>query len=1131
MKTVRPPMQTSWKSGFLAVLGASLLIVMAGGALSGWTMERAARAQREELRWQTELVAAAVTPDSLRALAGTKADLATPAYARLLEQLTALLRLDTKRKSLYLLGRQPDGQVVYFMKAAGDARADTPPTPPGQIYANATPELLAVFDNRTSAVAGPLTGQGGCWSTALAPIPDPQTGEVLAVLGIELDARTWHRLGVYAALPPLLFALALLAILLTGALLVDRRSRCTTTPPRWMHHIEPATVSLLGLTLTLFTALLVHTYQRQNRDKAFYQYAASETAAIASQLHTLHERELEAIVHFIGEDSGITPLSFRQFTAPLLTGPAIQPLAWLPAIAATDITRWEGAARSLGLTGFTIWQYDAHGKRAPAAGRDVLYPVLLIEPLTGREALLGYDIGADPRQLAVIEHSRTTGLITADEPRATASYAAHNQHMLVYHPVFDRQSPARLLGFARATLHFTPLLRNQHASNLTYNELALLPTNAPIRLLATSAEMPAPPAPLRLTRPILAFGQSFLLTAYARPEFLQLYPFRGGWLIGLTGAGLTLALVILLSVPLQRREELERLVNQRTAALRASETELREQEAQLRLVLENVDAGITIIDEETHRIERINRKGLALFGGTEQQLLGHLCHTLICPAAKGQCPITDGQQTVDSSERALITATGRQIPILKSVKRIQIGGQPKLLETFVDITDRKQMEDELQQMNRQLDWATAQANSMAAQAEMASAAKSAFLANMSHEIRTPMNGIIGTTCLMLDTQLTDEQRHFAEIAQESANTLLKLIDDILDISKMEAGRLELETIDFNLTNLLENLTAALTLRAHSKGLQLRCLVAPATPEQLRGDPGRLRQILINLIGNAIKFTASGEVAIQVAVAPESHDAPRPCPTHLLDPPPPQPPAAEPTASVLLRFTIRDTGIGIPADKLPLLFHKFTQVDASTTRRYGGTGLGLAIVRNLCTLMGGEVGVNSQEGLGSEFWFTVRLDQAPAATRPAPCAPPPAPPVASQTARILLVEDNPTNQQVALGLLHKLGYAAESVANGLEALTALETKPYDLVLMDVQMPIMDGLEATRLIRSTTQTYRNVPVIAMTAHAMRGDREICLQAGMNDYLSKPVMPAELDSCLQRWLRAAEGASGHDAPAPTA
>jgi PAS domain S-box-containing protein len=553
-----------------------------------------------------------------------------------------------------------------------------------------------------------------------------------------------------------------------------------------------------------------------------------------------------------------------------------------------------------------------------------------------------------------------------------------------------------------------------------------------------------------------------------------------------------------------------------------------------------------------------------------------------------------------------------------------------------DITESKRAEEALLEANRSLQESTDRANDLAVQAEQATRAKSEFLANMSHEIRTPMNGVIGMTGLLLDTELNEEQRRYAEIVRGSGESLLAILNDILDFSKIEAGKLEMETLDFDLPALLDDFAATVALRAHDHGVELICAAAPDVPACLRGDPGRLRQVLTNLVGNAVKFTHQGEIAVRVSLTSETE------------------------SEVVLRFSVNDTGTGILAEKQDLLFQKFTQADTSTTRRHGGTGLGLAISKQLVEMMGGRIGIESEEGRGSEFWFTARygkqtdraqtgglpladirgthllivddnatnrevlmaqlqawgirseeVPDGPAAlrelrrardagdpfqgaivdmqmpgmdgaelaraikadgtlqelrlvlmtslgqrgdarkmeeagfaaylTKPVRqsqiigClsvvlagagAVEPAPPIVTRHAirelrrgvvRILLAEDNITNQQVAVGLLKRLGLRADAVANGAEAIKALETLPYDLVLMDVQMPEMGGLEATRQIRDPESAVRNheVPIIAMTANAMQSDRDECLDAGMNDYVSKPVSPKALAEALDRWL----------------
>jgi PAS domain S-box-containing protein len=417
--------------------------------------------------------------------------------------------------------------------------------------------------------------------------------------------------------------------------------------------------------------------------------------------------------------------------------------------------------------------------------------------------------------------------------------------------------------------------------------------------------------------------------------------------------------------------------------------------------------------------------------------------------------------------------------------------------TVEDITERRRSEEELRLTNLRLREATERANEMAQQAEYANRAKSEFLANMSHEIRTPMNGVIGMAGLLLDTELSADQRQWAEVVRKSGESLLSVINDILDFSKIEARKLEIEPLDFDLAAMVEDTVEMLMVKAQEKGLRVRCLFDPDVPPGVRGDSGRIHQVLLNLGYNAVKFTSKGEVSIHVFLASE---------TELL---------------AVVCFEVKDTGIGIPADKIPSLFSPFTQVDGSTTRRYGGTGLGLSISRQLAELMGGEVEVESEEGKGSAFRFTVPLEKT---MPPVDRLKKPEPLIVAHrsgkqqgSGRILLVEDNAINGFVASSMLERLGYRVDTAGNGLEALAALNSIPYTLILMDCQMPEMDGFEATKRIRAgeAGSAHRSTPIIALTARAMHGDREKCLESGMDDYLSKPIDIVTLSNTIARWL----------------
>ena len=414
---------------------------------------------------------------------------------------------------------------------------------------------------------------------------------------------------------------------------------------------------------------------------------------------------------------------------------------------------------------------------------------------------------------------------------------------------------------------------------------------------------------------------------------------------------------------------------------------------------------------------------------------------------------------------------------------------PQRARAVLAARSREELVAGLQASNEALQRSTAEARE-------ASDAKARFLATMSHEIRTPMNAVLGMNRLALATDLDPRQRDYLEKIELSAKHLLGIIDDVLDVSKLEADKVVLERGELSVTQVLDTVSTLLTTACADKGLALRVEVEPDVPALVEGDALRLRQVLVNLVTNAVKFTDEGEVAVRVERL------------------------ADETADAVLRFAVRDTGIGLSSDERQRLFAAFAQADASITRRYGGTGLGLAICRRLVHLMGGEIGVESVPGVGSTFWFTARfapISDATPSRSPSPATPAPGDAELDPALRVLVVEDNALNREVAAGLLAGLGLTPAFAHDGLQALEVLRRERFDIVLMDVQMPVMDGITATKRMRADP-ALRDVPVIAMTASVLESDRHTCLAAGMNEVVTKPVDPEDLAQSIRRWARAA-------------
>ncbi|HPU52943.1 MAG TPA: ATP-binding protein [Burkholderiaceae bacterium] len=494
--------------------------------------------------------------------------------------------------------------------------------------------------------------------------------------------------------------------------------------------------------------------------------------------------------------------------------------------------------------------------------------------------------------------------------------------------------------------------------------------------------------------------------------------------------------------------------------------------------------AIVSVTDRSGRLTYANDRFCEVSGYSREELLGHT-HELVRSGQHDVMPDSGIRKAVAAGqvwkgEVCNRTKDGRLVWFNTTIVPLTNGVGPadEVITISTDITERKAAEIELRHAKEA--------------AEAANRAKSEFLANMSHEIRTPMNGIIGMTDLALDTELNAEQREYIAIVKSSADSLLNVINDILDFSRIEAGQLLIESVPFDLPTMVDETVRNLSHLAARKHLPLTVQIDPDMPALVTGDPARLRQVLLNLIGNAIKFTERGDITVMASASVVSAER------------------------IVARFAVRDTGVGIAPDKTTHIFGAFAQEDASITRKYGGTGLGLSICKRLVELMGGVIDVVSEPGKGSTFEFTATLGL------PQPDGDPVAPDSASQPAisesaglRVLLAEDNPVNQKLAQTLLARLGYSVTVAGNGSMALDTFTSATFDAVLMDMQMPVMDGLEATRRIRQWEQRYadRRTPIIAMTANAMERDREACLQAGMDDHLSKPINRAALAATMAR------------------
>ena len=1040
---------------WLALTGF-MLIVLIGWFFTKAIGERAGISERNKYVETVETASVSIAAEQVRTLTGSESDLDNSAYQTIKGRLIDLEKVNHYSNYYYLLGRSGD-QIIYLADSA--VQNSNGYSSPGQIYGEALAEVNQIFVDGKSISLDPHQDKWGTWISAMVPIKDLNNGRVVGILGFDVSEEQWAEKISMAQHEPILITF-FTSLIYLGFIAYHFRSR-------------------------LAQVALKREIKSRIEGESARQRQFSENSAVMLLIDPLTGKIV---------DANRAALNFYQYPPEKLLQMSFFDFNVLPRERIQqDILSIEKKSGS---------RFSYRHRLADDSLRDVETNMSLIH--IGRQEIIHcivHDIterkkveGELHKLSRAIEYSPVSIVIT--DTAGTIEYV---------NPKFIDVTG---YSFAEAIGKNPRILKTENTDPEKYTQLWQTITSGKVWNGVFNNRKKN--------------GETYWESATISPIFDDFG---------------NISHYLAVKEDITERRQMEEY-------LRASETRFRSlfDDSPISLWEEDFSAvkrrldglradGVTDFDayfgEHPEVVSEcvtlvqvldVNKATLDLYGAvSKDDLIQNLRSSL--PEAGNDFFRRELVQIACGSlrfEMEMIAQTLNGEMITVNLNWAAIPGYEsdlsKVIVSIINITEQKRAEDELLRINSQLEDSIVRANTFAAQAELANIAKSEFLANMSHEIRTPMNGVIGMAGLLLDTALTPEQDQFVSIIRSSGEALLFLINDILDFSKVEARKLELETLDFDLKEILEDTIGIFLLQAQEKGVQLILTIEPDVCNLLRGDPGRLRQIIINLMGNAIKFTKRGNILVHIKKESETE------------------------TDITLHFSIKDNGIGIPPDRISSLFAPFVQVDSSITRKYGGTGLGLAISKQLVDLMNGRIGVESLEGEGSTFWFTVVLGKQLAqktlydneelknrgmdetlTTADLGIPGPSQIKRASKHVNILLVEDNQINQKVALSILKKLGYHADAVANGIEALQILHKIPYDLVLMDCQMPEMDGFTATVEIRDPGSTVLNprVPIIAMTANAMKGDREICIAAGMDDYLAKPVKAEELARKIEYWL----------------
>jgi PAS domain S-box-containing protein len=848
-------------------------------------------------------------------------------------------------------------------------------------------------------------------------------------------------------------------------------------------------------------------WEQQNQADRLRTDALALQDRIADRL-LAHQEALQALRRLIEIAPDLSPEQFERYTLSILQdNPDIAALSFnahVTAAARNDFER--DTARRLGQPDFRISDRNIRGDSIAAAPRDIHVPVSQIMPEGTNTLALGFDLLSEPvRRDAVIRAMQKGAAIAVTAPLQLVQDVTHARSVLMLAPAHrhhraGEQGAATLLGFAVAVIQLDTLVDAAIEGAMQMGLTVSLsdPAAGP---LTTRSHTTDPGAPSRVSwqGDISVGDRMWRLDVHASDAYLQQNRPWVAWAVGVVGLLFATLLQTLMLGMTGRAATIQRKVEEQTADIAAKNREL----ALAMVSVDRSSDGTHWIDEDGY-IVRVNPAACQMLGYTEDELTRLRVHDIDPAVDAERWAVHRANLDAYGGERFETThrrKDGSLVPVAIASAVVNADGQRYFYATARDISISKSTEAELKRHRDHLEELvaarTADLSVAKEAAESASRAKSIFLANMSHELRTPMNAIIGLNHMLARRNTDPAQKDKLASVGRAAQHLMQLLNDILELSRIEAERMPLESIPFRFDAVSSHVAGLVGTEAAAKGLSLDIDIAPALATQpLLGDPLRLQQVLLNLVGNAIKFTAQGGIRIRASIDADHGDA------------------------VRLRVEVEDDGIGIAPDTRQRIFEPFEQADGSTTRRFGGTGLGLSISKRLVKLMGGEIGIGDHPGPGSTFWFTALLKKAD--TCPIEAASGPSGLEAELALRthyrgrpILFVEDDLVNQEVGMEMLREvLGLDTDLAGDGAEAVSMAATRTYDLILMDIQMPVLDGLAATRQIRALPG-YAHTPMVAMTANAYEEDRQACRAAGLDDFIAKPVDPDLLYTTLLRWL----------------